>query len=207
MISAKSVSLSFLCGMAVCVAAGAWAADASMDGMAMPAAHRSVQHYVVPTVDLVRADGRKVALRHEIDDGRPVVMNFVFTSCTTICPMASQLFERFQQALGTRAGSVHLVSISIDPEQDTPARLRAYAKQYHAARGWDYYTGSTEAVETVERAFNAFNGDKMSHRPLTLMRAAPGRPWVRLDGFATPATLIAESRRWSIGPGLARAVR
>lgn len=204
---AKSGALALVCGVAVFVASvavGAWA-DASMDGM--PAARRSVVHYVVPAVDLVRADGRTVALRHELGDGRPVVMNFVFTSCTTICPMSSQLFERFQQALGARASSVHLVSISIDPEQDTPARLRVYAKKYHAARGWDYYTGSTAAVETVERAFNAFNGDKMSHRPLTLMRAAPGRPWVRLDGFATPATLIAESRRWSMEPGLARAVR
>ena len=207
MIRAKSIAMAMVCGGVVAAAGVAVPVRADMSMGDMPMAHRSVAHYVVPAVDLVRADGRTVPLRRELDDGRPVVMNFVFTSCTTICPMSSQLFERFQQALGRRAGSVHLVSISIDPEHDTPARLRAYAKKFQAARGWDYYTGSTAAVEAVERAFGAYGGDKMSHRPLTLVRAAPGRPWVRLDGFATPAALIAESKHWSSAPRLAQAVR
>lgn len=157
---------------------------------------RSVVHYVIPNVTLVRDDGNSVSLPAELNDGRPVVLNFIYTSCTTICPMSSQVFEQFQEELGSEHEPVHLVSISIDPEQDTPARLRAYAEQFHAAHGWDHYSGTVAAALTVQRAFNAYRGDKMSHLPLTLLRAAPGQPWVRFDGFARADDLMAERQAW-----------
>jgi protein SCO1/2 len=161
--------------------------------------------YVIPAVDLVRDDGKTVSLSAELDDGRPVVLNFIYTSCSTICPLSSQVFAQFQRALGARHESVHLVSISTDPEQDSPTRLRAYAQQFDATRGWDHYTGTMAASIAVQRAFGAYNGDKMSHTPLTLMRSAPGKPWVRLDGFATGRDLLAERKLWPESPGLARA--
>jgi protein SCO1/2 len=163
--------------------------------------------YVIPAVDLVRDDGKTVSLPAEMDDGRPVVLNFIYTSCSTICPLSSQVFAQFQRALGAKHDSVHLVSISTDPEQDSPARLRAYAQQFHAERGWDHYTGTMAASIAVQRAFGAYHGDKMSHSPLTLIRAAPGKPWVRLDGFATGRDLLAERKLWPDSPGLARAVQ
>jgi protein SCO1/2 len=159
---------------------------------------RSEAQYLIPGVTLTRDDGRSVPLSAELDDGRPVVLNFIYTSCTTICPLSSQIFEQFQDDLGEARNSVHLVSISIDPEQDTPARLRAYAAQYHAARGWNHYSGSTASIIAVQKAFNAYRGDKMSHSPLTLMRAAPGRPWVRFDGFARADALMAERNSWEL---------
>lgn len=158
---------------------------------------RSVAQYTIPNVILVRDDGKSLSLPDELDDGRPVVLNFIYTSCTTICPLSSQIFEQFQESLGSGHAKVHLVSISIDPEQDTPARLRAYAAQFHARRGWDHYSGALASILAVERAFNAYRGDKMSHVPLTLVREAPGKPWVRLDGFARPGDLLAERKLWA----------
>lgn len=157
---------------------------------------RSVAQYVIPDVTLVRDDGKAVALPAELDDGRPVVLNFIYTSCTTICPLSSRIFEQFQNNLGSGHEPVHLVSISIDPEQDTPARLRAYATQFHAAHGWDHYSGTLTAVLAVQKAFNAYRGDKMSHSPLTLLRTAPGQLWVRLDGFARADDLMNERTAW-----------
>ena len=158
---------------------------------------RTTQAYVLPRVLLTREDGARVALPAEIDDGRPVLLNFIYTSCTTICPLSSQVFAQFQQGLGAHErAQVHLISISIDPEQDTPARLREYARQFHAHRGWNHYTGSVEAVGEVQRAFDAYRGDKMSHTPLTFMRRAPGQPWVRIDGFSTVEDLRAETQAW-----------
>lgn len=161
---------------------------------------RTVSQYVIPNVTLVRDDGKSVNLPAELDDGRPVVLNFIYTSCTTICPLSSQIFEQFQDALGSGHEPFHLVSISIDPEQDTPARLRAYAAQFHAMSGWDHYSGTVTSVLSVQRAFNAYRGDKMSHTPLTLLRAAPGKPWVRFDGFARVDDLMAERKSWEASP-------
>jgi protein SCO1/2 len=119
-------------------------------------------------------------------------MNFIFTSCTTICPLLSQTLATLQEELGAGRNRVHIVSISIDPEQDTPARLAEYAKRYKAGPEWQHYTGTEQAIITTAKAFNAYRGDKMSHTPLTLLRLAPGKPWIRFDGFATPEELLQE---------------
>jgi protein SCO1/2 len=163
---------------------------------------RSLAEYLIPDVTMVREDGKSVNLAAELNDGRPVVLNFVYTSCTTICPMSSQIFEQFQDDLGGTREAVHLMSISIDPEQDTPARLREYAGQFHALKGWDHYSGTLAASLAVQRAFNAYRGDKMSHVPLTLVRAAPGKPWVRFDGFARADDLLAERKTWELAEAL-----
>lgn len=201
---ASKIALSALVGSLIVSGLVARADDDADPGMDMSqSAQRSSQSYTVPKVILTRQDGRKVRLDRALDDGRPVVLNFIYTRCATICPMSSQLFERFQESLGTRAARVHLVSISIDPEEDTPQRLRAYARKYHARPGWDHFTGPVGDVVAVERAFAAYAGDKMGHHPLTLMRAAPGRAWVRFDGFATLSQLDEVARGWRARPGLA----
>jgi protein SCO1 len=177
------------------VAAGdAESSGATDQAMTDPAAADGVRiftvNYVTPPVQLVRDDGRQVALREELDDGRPVVMNFIFTTCATTCPLSSQTFAAFQRKLGPERSSVHMISISIDPEQDTPARLRAYAGRFGAGPQWQHYTGTLQASLAAQQAFGAYRGDKMSHAPVTLIRAAPGQPWTRIDGFVTPDQLL-----------------
>ncbi len=60
--------------------------------MSMKRATRSTADYALPAIDLVRDDGKSVSLPAELDDGKPVVLNFIFTTCTTICPVLSQTF-------------------------------------------------------------------------------------------------------------------
>jgi protein SCO1 len=152
----------------------------------------STVDYDVPDVQLVRDDGKHVSLLSEVNDGRAVVLNFIFTTCSSFCPLSSQTFGEFQRKLGSNREHVHLMSISIDPEQDTPARLREYAHKFGAAPGWEHYTGTLAATLAAQRAFGAYRGDKMSHTPLTLMRAADGGAWRRMDGFVTPDDLLDE---------------
>ncbi len=170
-----------------------------------PTDHReqaSAQHaaaeivqYQVPRVTLVREDGKTVSLPEEMNDGRPVLLNFIFTSCGSTCPLMSQVFAQFQRRLGSEANRVHLMSISIDPEEDTPARLAEYAHKFGAGPGWQHYTGTLNASLIAQRAFDVYRGDKMSHAPVTLLRAAPDQPWRRIDGFVTPDDLMREYRQ------------
>lgn len=157
-------------------------------------ATRSTAEVPLPQVKLVREDGKTVSLPAELDDGRPVVLDFIFTTCAGICPLMSQTFSLLQGKLAGGRERVHLVSISIDPEQDTPPRLAGYAKRFKAGPQWSFYTGSAEASLLAQRAFEVFRGDKMDHTPVTFLRAAPGLPWVRIDGFATADELATEFR-------------
>jgi protein SCO1/2 len=156
---------------------------------------RSLRTYAVPSVKLVRDDGKVVSLRDEMNDGRPIVLNFIFTTCSSICPVMSSIFSQFEHRLGTEADKVHLMSISIDPEQDTPARLREYAKKFNAGEDWQHYTGTVDASIACQRAFDVYRGGKMSHNAVTLMRAAPGKPWLRIEGFVTADDLVRDYRK------------
>ncbi|GAB3626127.1 electron transporter [Pandoraea terrae] len=150
----------------------------------------STMDYTLPAVNLVRDDGRTVSLKDALDDGRPVFLTFIYTACTSICPVISHTLSQLQDELGANRDKVHIVSISIDPENDTPSVLRAYAKKYGAGPEWQHYTGSVAASVATQKAFNVFREDKMDHSPVVLVRSAPGKPWLRIDGFATAEDLL-----------------
>jgi len=173
-----------LAGEATADTTGAAASAMPPDGVTI-----STANHVIPPVKLVRASGQSVSLTQELDDGRPVVMNFIFTTCESTCPLASQTFAALQSKLAPD-DRLHMVSISIDPEYDTPQRLRAYAKKFHAGARWQLYTGTLQDSLAAQQACGASRGDKMSHTPLTLLRAAPGEPWTRIEGFVTPDELL-----------------
>jgi len=192
--------LGALAGLALLAPVGPRALAHDMHGMQMddePEGSRpvrSTREYAVPDVRLVRQDGKAVSLRQEMDDGRPVVLNFIYTTCTDICPLMSSVLEQFQRRLGAEAGKVHLMSISIDPEQDTPARLAEYARRFHAGPGWQHYTGTLDASIAAQRAFGVYLGTKSAHSVVTLVRAAPGKPWLRIDGIVKPDELVHDYR-------------
>jgi len=185
------------CAAAVIMAAPTHAAPDASDPHAhhhavVAATTRSTANYRVPDVQLVRDDGRTVKLDEEMNDGRPVVLAFIYTSCTTVCPLISHTLSQLQAKLGADSARVHLMSISIDPEQDNPARLHDYAKTFHAGPEWQHYTGTLAASQAAQRAFDVYRGNKMDHSPATLIRRTPGGDWVRIEGFATADELAAE---------------
>lgn len=99
-------------------------------------------------VELVDQDGRKVRFYSDLLKGKTVVINAFFTTCTSVCPPMNRNLEKVQEALGDRIGKdVFIVSISVDPETDTPPRLKEYAQRFHAKPGWSFLTGKKENVE------------------------------------------------------------
>ncbi len=155
--------------------------------------HRSTANYQIPDINVVREDGRTVNIRAALDAGGPVLVGFIFTTCTAICPITSATFQHVQERLAA-GDRLSVASISIDPEQDTPARLREYAAKFDTGARWHYYTGTVAASIALQRAFDAYRGDKMDHTASAYLRAAPGQPWVRIDGFASADQILAEYR-------------
>jgi len=159
-----------------------------------PRYDRSVERYEVPDVTLVDQEGRPVRAREALGGPGPVILDFIYGTCTTICPVLSAGFASLQRRLGDESDRVRLVSISIDPEHDTPEVTRAYLERYRARPGWDFLTGSREDVDALMRAFEAYVPNKMQHFPLTFLRRRDGA-WVRLYGLIGTAELLGEYRR------------
>ncbi len=149
----------------------------------------------VPDVALKGTDGRTVSLRAALDDGRPVMLQFVFTTCPTICPLLTGIAARTRQDLGKERERIRAISITIDPEHDTPSVLRKYAAIFDADPDWMFLTGSLPDVVAVQRAFGAYRGNKMNHAPYTFLRRSPRDPWVRVDGIVHAEVLEREVRK------------
>jgi protein SCO1/2 len=165
---------------------------------APPPIKRTVERYTVPDVTLVNQDGAKVKLKALLESGEPVIVDFIFGTCTTICPVLSAGYANLQAKMPAGAAKIHLVSISIDPENDTPKVMRDYLKRYRAKPGWDFFTGRREDIDQAMRAFNAYIPNKMSHYPLTLIRDPKTGQWVRIFGLMSSSEFIAECRKVGI---------
>lgn len=151
---------------------------------------RLERHYSLPALRVQRADGVTLALKDALFDGRPVVLSFMFSSCSTVCPITNQTLVAFESMLGADARKVNVVSISIDPDHDTVGRLARYAKDT-GAKG-SFFTSDPATSEAVQRAFEAWRGDKMNHQPVFLLNTRADRKWLRLEGLVTPTQLVAE---------------
>jgi len=158
---------------------------------------RSYASYQVPDVTLVDQDGARVKLKPLLSGSpeKPVFLQFVFTSCTTICSLLGAVFSNFQKKLGPAARDLRFVSVSIDPEHDTPERLKKFLGKFEAGPNWTFVTGDREDVKAVGKAFDAWFENKMNHTPLTFMWSPREQKWLRLNGFIGAGALVDEYQR------------
>lgn len=165
--------------------------------------HQAPQDAPVRFVDAMLIDQheRPVLLQDEVAD-RIVVMGFIYTSCTTVCPVVSAIMQKVQERLGGRVGDdVRLISISIDPLRDTPARLRDQARTYQAGPGWIWLTGAVPAVTDTLKGLGTWSADLQNHQPVILVGDGRSGRWTRYYGFTDPAVLVARVAELSAARG------
>jgi protein SCO1/2 len=141
-------------------------------------------------VALLDQNGKVVSLEKDLVSDKIVVMGFIYTSCTTVCPVVSSIMGKVQKQLGARVGTeVQLVSISIDPQRDDPQRLNDYARTFQQGPGWSWLTGSPQSVNATLKGLGAYSGDFKNHSPLILVGDGNNRFWTRYYGFTDPTEL------------------
>jgi protein SCO1 len=137
--------------------------------------------------------GRALKLKTDVMAERIVVLDFVYTTCTTVCPVLTALLANVQNQLDDGARSeVRLVSISVDPARDTPARLKEYADRRGVKPGWFWLTGPTGRINEVLKGFGAYTPSFEDHPPLVLVGDARSGQWTRFYGFADPKAVLAK---------------
>jgi protein SCO1/2 len=149
------------------------------------------QHYF-GEIPLVNQDGKTMRLYSDVLKGRVVVIDAMFTQCAGACPMMSQSFVKIQDWLGGRLGKdVYLVSVSVDPANDTPARLKEYAARFKARPGWYFLTGSKENVHAALAKLGQAVEAREDHSNLFLIGNDRTGLWKKAFGLAKPEELIA----------------
>lgn len=139
-----------------------------------------------PDFALTSQDGEEVTL--ESLRGKVVAVAFIYTWCPDVCPMLTDKMARVQDRLGADFGSeVAFVSITVDPERDTPEVLKEYADAFDAdLEGWTFLTGDPAAVWEVARAYGVVvlpaEGEQIDHNTLTTLIDRDGTMRVQYIG-------------------------
>ncbi|MCL6480887.1 MAG: SCO family protein [Firmicutes bacterium] len=145
----------------------------------------SPAHKYFTDVILVNQFGEPLRLYSDLLRGKIVVINSFFATCTSVCPVMNRKMAQIQEALGDRVGrDVFLLSITVDPENDTPARLREYAASYSARPGWHFLTGKRENVELALRKLGQYVAAREDHLTLMIVGNEPTGLWKKVLALA-----------------------
>ncbi|MEQ1806065.1 MAG: SCO family protein [Burkholderiaceae bacterium] len=165
---------------------------ASHPAAALPAKPSTVKVRYDDSV-LTDRTGKALKLKTDVIAERIVVLDFVYTTCTTVCPVLTALLAEVRQRLDPDAEpEVRFVSITVDPARDTPARLKEYADRHGIEPGWFWLTGPTGRINEVLKGFGAYAPSFEDHPPQVLVGDARSGQWTRFYGFADPKAVLAK---------------
>jgi protein SCO1 len=160
-----------------------------------------------PNVPLVTQDGKTVMLYDDLLKGKKVLIDFIFAKCEDGCPLDTANMVRVQKLLGDKVGKeIHMYSITLDPEHDTPAVMKEYAQQYGAGPGWLFLTGTRENIDKIRFKLGDV-GKKEEHANAVKVGDIARGQWVRVPLTADPQYIVSEIRGlfepgWSSGKKL-----
>ncbi len=140
----------------------------------------------IPNAELLTQDGETVRF-YDLIKGKTVAINFVFTTCKTICPPMGANFSKVKQLLGSHVGhDLAMISISLDPAVDTPERMKEWQEKFNAGPGWTMLTGNKSTVDNLLKVLKVFTPLKEEHSPILLVGRDGDDQWIRTNGLAEP---------------------
>jgi len=156
-----------------------------------PARVQSPAEKYFSDVELINQDGQKMRFYSDVLKDKVVVINTFFTTCTGVCPPINRSLERVQDALGDRLGKdAFLISMSVDPETDTPSRLKEYSRRFHARPGWIFLTGKKENVDWALYKLGQYVETKDGHTTIIIIGNEPKGLWKKAFGLAKADELM-----------------
>jgi len=150
----------------------------------------SISSSRIPDIRVYDQNGKQLKFYSEIIKGNTVAIDFIFTTCTTICPLLTATFSRVQQNLTERALRVQLISVSVDPTTDTPQRLHDFAAKFKVGPGWTFVTGDKDDIDSLLLALEAGVGDKNDHTSRIVIGNDALDYWTTTSGSSSPAALV-----------------
>lgn len=142
-------------------------------------------------VELTTQDGKAVRFYSDVLQGKTVVIESFFSTCTGTCPIMNATFAKIQAAVGDRLGKdVFLVSITVDPEHDTPEKLKEYAARMKARPGWLFLTGKKENVGQALYKLGLATEARENHKNLFLVGNEPKGLWKKVLGLGKAEEIV-----------------
>jgi protein SCO1/2 len=139
--------------------------------------------------------GNQVDLREDVIGNKIVVIDFVYTTCTTVCPVVSTILSMVKTRLIERMDKdIALITITVDPTRDTPHRLLSYSKNFNPGAGWSWLTGDKKTVDKALSAMGAYTPNFEDHPAMVLIGDDSKSEWYRFYGFPAPDAIESKLR-------------
>lgn len=146
--------------------------------------------FQISNTTLINQNGEFIKLS-ELMKGKVVVMNFIFTSCTTICPPMGANFVKLKNLMADKINKdLVMISISIDPRNDTPERLKAWSENFNPdGNGWTLLTGDKKEIDQLLKDLEVYTALIEEHAPILLIGRQGKDNWIRTNGLAPPSDI------------------
>jgi len=167
--------------------------DSVADIPAKRTAGNDARAYFTDT-QLVTQDGKKVRFYSDVLAGHTVVINVIYTNCKDACPLLTQKLLEVRGRIGDLFGKeVHFISISSDPERDTPAELKAFAKKQNAdIPGWTFLTGEKRNIDFILKRLGQFSQHVEEHSTLIIAGNVPKKHWKKIPPTVPPPAIATQ---------------
>lgn len=154
------------------------------------------QRIVLPDVTLTDQHEAPRRLRDLALPKGLIVVNFSYTTCTSICPLGNVVMQVVEERRGEVARPVTLVSITIDPQRDTPSHMRKAAEEFGAGPDWAWLTGNPADIGAVLASAGARVDDIVLHDPIFLVGDPGSGQFYRSFSMPDPDQLLALLNRF-----------
>jgi protein SCO1/2 len=147
----------------------------------------------IANTQLKDQDRRPVQFDRDVIGDHLVAITTVYTNCTTLCSISSVVMRQVQARMKEHLGKeLRLVSISVDPHRDTPARLKKAAKQHQAKAGWIWLTGTRPEIDRTLEGLGLFVINFTEHPATVLVGDARSGEWYRFNGMPDPRRISSQ---------------
>jgi protein SCO1/2 len=151
---------------------------------AQDARQQAAQRYFTD-VELVNQNGEKMRLYSDLLKDKVVVINFFFATCQGSCLPMNRNVQKVQDVFGDHLGKdAYIISISVDPTVDTPARLKEYAGKIGARPGWYFMTGEKANVEFALKKLGQYVEQREDHTNIIIIGNERTGLWKKAFGLA-----------------------
>lgn len=155
-----------------------------------PAAEAKAREYFTD-LPVVTQDGEKLRFFSDVLKDRIVVVTLFYTECTGMCPLTNQKLSEVQDLLGDAMGRDYFfVSVTLDPETDTPEVIKKYAENFGAKKGWYFLTGNKDDIKTITRRLGQTDENIATHNPFFMLGNVPRAHWTRLPPNQPPEGIV-----------------
>ena len=153
----------------------------------------------IPDVRLTDQSGHQVRFASDVLRQRPALISFIYTRCTTTCPLVGATVATVTEKLQADAEKLAIVSITVDPDYDTPDRLLDWRKLHGDTPQWTLLTGPKRDINHLLRAFGAYSANLEDHSEILLIGPNAAGQWVRMSSLAAWDTVAAQVRATALG--------